>query len=170
MAVRVVEIQPTAVVIGVDAVSLTAERVGPIRQPPLPDALEDRVKFGFADQKGEMARLDGSVGRDEIQRGFTDPHDGKMPYRHGRRQPEHLHQECGGLLFVVRHHDGVVETDCHRCVLRLCCAVKDTRTADVLQKSRAQSVRWRFHPIHGYNRSISACAAAGARTLAPLMK
>jgi hypothetical protein len=41
--------------------------------------LEDRVEFGCADQKGEMARLDGRIGRHEIQRGFTDPHDRKMP-------------------------------------------------------------------------------------------
>ena len=65
VATRVLPVQATAAVVGVDPARLLLERIGPEGQPALPDAAEDRVELVLGD--------DGLVMLGQAGEGFSSP-------------------------------------------------------------------------------------------------
>ncbi len=55
VAVRILEVEPAAIIPAVDLVALVTTGVGPVREPPFTNALEDLIEFDLAHQKRRSA-------------------------------------------------------------------------------------------------------------------
>jgi hypothetical protein len=50
MTAGILPVQAPAAVVGIDLTRPTSARVGPVRQPPIPDPAKDLVEVGFGNQ------------------------------------------------------------------------------------------------------------------------
>jgi hypothetical protein len=64
MAVGVVPLDAAPAIVVVDAARLFVRRVGPVRQPPRLNALEDPIELFFADEEGIVLDREVLVGED----------------------------------------------------------------------------------------------------------